>query len=119
VTALSLLTNHRLADCLIERRSNLTELGDRAQNFAAVPQQNAEVLEVLLRQITEDREVNGVRGETLSVLFQADRCEPLGDTSHGTSQTDRREIANNGQPAALINLTLALPKTSRQVAGQT
>jgi hypothetical protein len=55
----------------------------------------------------------------LSVFFQADRCEPLGDTSHGTSQTDRREIASNGQPAALIDLTLALPKTSRQVGRQT
>src|SRR5262249_45901386 len=38
------------------RRSDPIELGDGAQNPAAMPQQNAEILEVLLRQITDDRE---------------------------------------------------------------
>src|SRR5262245_56396563 len=50
-----------------------------------MPQQDSELLEVLLRQIAKDREVNGVLGEALRVLSQADRCEPLGDASHGTS----------------------------------
>src|SRR5262249_52162206 len=31
---------------------------DRAQNLPAMPKQNAEILEVLLRQIADDREVN-------------------------------------------------------------
>ena len=44
-----------------------------------MPKQNAEVLEVLLSQIADDREVDGVVGEALGVLSQADRCEPLGD----------------------------------------
>ena len=48
-----------------------------------MPEQNAEILEVLLRQIADDREVYGVVGEALGVLTQADRCEPLGDASHG------------------------------------
>jgi hypothetical protein len=33
-------------------------------------------------------------------------------------KTDRREIANNGRPIALIDLTLALPNTSRQIGAQ-
>src|SRR5262249_5890601 len=43
-------------------------------------------LEVLLRQIADDREVNGVVGEPLGVLTQANRCQPLGDAPHGTSR---------------------------------
>jgi len=39
-----------------------------------VPQQDAEFLEVLLRKIADDREVNGVLGEALGVLTQTDRC---------------------------------------------
>jgi hypothetical protein len=39
-----------------------------------VPKQDAEVLEVLLRKIADDREVNGVLAEALGVLSQADRC---------------------------------------------
>src|SRR5262249_15327757 len=65
--------------------SDPIKLRDCAQNLAAMPQPNAQVLEVLLRQIANDREVNGV-SEALGVLSQADRCEPLGDVSHGTSQ---------------------------------
>jgi hypothetical protein len=38
----------------------------------------------LVRQITDDREVNGVVGEALGVLTQADRCQPLGKAFHGT-----------------------------------
>ena len=44
------------------------ELRDRAQNPAAMPKQNAEILEVLLRQIADDREVNAVVGEPSGVI---------------------------------------------------
>jgi hypothetical protein len=47
---------------------------DGAQHLAAMPQQDPELLEVLLRQIADDREVNGVLVEALGVLSQADRC---------------------------------------------
>jgi len=39
-----------------------------------MPKHNAEILEVLLRQIADDREVDAVVGEPLGVLTQADRC---------------------------------------------
>jgi hypothetical protein len=73
MTALGLVTQHRLGRCFNGCRNDPIKLCDRAQNFAAMPQQNAEVLEVLLRQIADDREVNGVVGEALGVLTQADR----------------------------------------------
>jgi hypothetical protein len=38
-----------------------------------MPKQNAEIFEVLLRQIADDREVNAVVGEPLGVLTQANR----------------------------------------------
>ena len=45
-------------------------------------QQNAEVLEILLCQIADDREVNGVVGEALGVLGQAELFEPVCDLLH-------------------------------------
>src|SRR6478672_4391532 len=55
---------------------------DRALNFAAMPQQNAEVLEILLCKIADDREVNGVVGEALGVFGQAELFEPVRDLLH-------------------------------------
>jgi len=64
----------RFGRCFSRCRSDAIELRDRAQNPAAMPKQNSEILEVLLRQIADDREVNAVVGERLGVLTQADRC---------------------------------------------
>src|SRR5262249_20332442 len=88
VTALGLVTRHRFGRCFNRCRSDPIKLRDRAQNLATMPEQNAEVLEVLLRQIADDREVNGVVGEPLGVLTQADRFKPLGNAFHGI-QTPR------------------------------
>ncbi len=74
VTAFGLVTQSRFGRCFSRCTSDPIELRDRAQNPAAMPEQNAEILEVLLRQIADDREVNGVIGEPLGVLTQADRC---------------------------------------------
>jgi len=63
VTALGLATQHRFGGCFNRSRSDSIKLRDRAQNYAAMPQQNAEVLEILLCQIADDREVNGVVDE--------------------------------------------------------
>ena len=83
MTAFGVDTQHRFGRCFSRCRSDPIELRDCAQNLAAMPQQNAEVFEVLLCQIADDRKVDGVVGEALGVLSQADRCEPLGDASHG------------------------------------
>jgi len=57
-------------------------ISDVSQNFAAMPQQNAEVFKILLCQIADDREVNGVLGEALGVLGQAELFEPARDLLH-------------------------------------
>ena len=49
-------------------RRGAIELRDGAQHLAAMPQQDAEVFEVLLRQIAHHGEVNGVLGEALGVF---------------------------------------------------
>ena len=82
MTALGLVTQHRFGRCFNGCESDPIELRDRAQNFAAMPQQNAEVFEVLLRQIADDGEVNGVVGEALGVLGQAELFEPVRDLLH-------------------------------------
>ena len=46
-------------------------------------EEDAEVLEVLLRQIRDDREVNGILGKTLGVLAESERSQPLCDAGHG------------------------------------
>ena len=48
-----------------------------------MPEEDAEVLEVLFRQIRDDREVNGIFGKALGVLAQPDRRQPLCNAGHG------------------------------------
>jgi hypothetical protein len=47
---------------------------DRAQHLTAMPKQDAKVLQILLGEIADDREVNGVFVEALSVFSQTDGC---------------------------------------------
>src|SRR5262249_42332371 len=49
-------------------RSSGIKLRDRTQHFAAMPKRNAKVLEVLLGQMSDNRELNGVVGERLVAL---------------------------------------------------
>src|SRR5262245_2133735 len=85
MTALRLVTSRRFVRCLNRCGSDPIEVRDRPQNFAAMSEQNAEVLEILLRQIADDREVNGVVGEALGVLGQAELFEPVRDLLHRDS----------------------------------
>ena len=89
MTALRLVTLRRFGRCLNGCRSERVEIRDRPQNFAAMPEQNTEVLEILLRQIADDREVNGVVGEALGVLGQAELFEPVHDLLHRGSAAFR------------------------------
>src|SRR5262245_42115904 len=58
------------------------EFCDRAQNFSTMAQQNAEILEILLCEVADDREINSVVGEALGVLRQAELFEPLRNLLH-------------------------------------
>src|SRR5262245_18838402 len=84
MTALRLVTR-RFVRCLNRCGSDPIEVRDRSQNFAAMPKQDTEVLEILLRQIADHREVNGVVGEALGVLGQAELFEPVRDLLHRDS----------------------------------
>src|SRR4029453_6825806 len=86
VPSLGLIPRHRFGRCFGRCKSGWIKLRDRMQHLAAMPQQDSEILEVLLRQMAEDREVNSVLGEALGVLSQSERCQPLGDAFHGTSR---------------------------------
>ena len=50
------------------------EFRDGAQHLAAMPEQDAEILEILLGQIADNREIDRILGEALGVLSQIDRC---------------------------------------------
>ena len=53
------------------------ELGDRAQDFATITKENAELFEVLIGQVREHREIDAVLGEALRVLGHPETFEPL------------------------------------------
>jgi hypothetical protein len=66
------------------------KFGNGPQQSAAMPQHDAEALEVLLCQIANDREVNRVLGEELGVLSEPDRFQPLVDTYNNNYFTRRK-----------------------------
>src|SRR5262245_4230499 len=86
MTALGSVLRRRFSCSFGWCESGPLKFRDGAQHLAAMPQQNAEILEVLLCQVAEDRKINGVMNESLGVLTQADRCEPLGNAFHGTAR---------------------------------
>src|SRR5262245_40329068 len=103
MTALGSVLRRRFSCSFGWCESGRLKFRDGAQHLAAMPQQNAEVLEVLLCQVAEDRKINGVIAEPLRVLTQADRCEPLGNAFHGTSHRPAGGCcarATSGQAAA-------------------
>ena len=58
-------------------------LSNRAQHFAAMPDPNTNVLEILLGQIAQDAYgVDPVIGKALGVLGHGERGQPLRDRGH-------------------------------------
>ena len=45
-------------------------------------EQNAEILEILIRQVGQDADVNSVLGKTLGVFGHAERGQPVCDRGH-------------------------------------
>src|SRR5580704_10021748 len=58
------------------------KLGDRTQHFATITKNDAEVFEVLIGQVREDREINPVLREALSVLGHTEIFEPVRNVLH-------------------------------------
>src|SRR5262245_17481793 len=82
MTTLGLVTRPWTDSSISGYRSRRLELRDGAEDLAAMPQQNAQVLQILFRQIADDGEVDRVVGEALGVLGQAELSEPLCNPLH-------------------------------------
>src|SRR5215470_2742367 len=108
MTALGSVLRRRFSCSFGWCESGPLKFRDGAQHLAAMPQQNAKILEVLLCQVAEDRKINGVVGEPLGILTQADRCEPLGNAFHGTSRRPvggccpRAASGHNAAPPTIV-----------------
>jgi len=55
------------------------EIGNRAQQLAAMAEQDAQLLQILIRQIGEDAEIDPVLAKRLRVLLQTDLAKPTVD----------------------------------------
>jgi hypothetical protein len=58
------------------------EFSDGRQYFPAVPEQDADVLELLIGKMGKDRDVDAVLRKCAGVLGQAEPCEPIGYFLH-------------------------------------
>ena len=94
LASLGAVPRHRSGGRLSRCEDITLEVCDHAQQLAPVPEQDAEVLEVLLREVANDGKVDGILGETLGVLAQTDRCEPLCSTCHGIPMAYAMRIAH-------------------------
>jgi hypothetical protein len=59
------------------------KLPDRAEHLAAITEQDAQLLQVMVCQIGENAEINTVLCETLRVLGHAEIFKPVGNLLHG------------------------------------
>src|ERR1700690_3589740 len=55
------------------------EIGNRAQQLPAMAEQDAQLLQILIRQIGEDAEIDSVLTKRPCVLLQTDPAEPIID----------------------------------------
>jgi hypothetical protein len=71
------LARHGLA------RGGTNKLDDRHQDLAPVPErEHADFFEVLVRQTAEDGKIDVIFDKAISVLFEAERAEPIGNLPH-------------------------------------
>ena len=68
-------------------RGSASKLADRAQYFAAITKDNADLFEVLIGQVGKDRKINAIFGKTIRVLGHTELFEPVGDLLHGAKPT--------------------------------
>ena len=79
------LGQRRLRRC----RNGTGKLRNRAQYFAPITEKDAQLLQVLIGQIGQDREINAVFGKGLRVLGHAELLEPIRHLLHcGPSHED-------------------------------
>ena len=99
MAALALVPRHWFGRSFGWRESDEIKLRDGAKHFAAMPQQHTKVFEVLFRQIPQNREINGVLGEALSVISHSERRQPLGNIFHGSLHRSERKNTGSADDA--------------------
>ena len=63
-------------------RGSAGKLTDGREQFSPMPERDAEILQILIGQMWEYRDINLVLGKALGVLGQAERGQPLRDRGH-------------------------------------
>jgi hypothetical protein len=68
--------------CARCRYGNRAKLADRAQQFAAIAEQDTEAFKVLVRELREDAQVNAIFDKAIGVLGHAEFFEPVRNLLH-------------------------------------
>ena len=71
-----------------EVSSGTCKLGDCRQHLPPMPEQDADVLKILIGQMAENRDIDSVLGKTLRVLGHAECLEPVRYLLH----SDHRQV---------------------------
>ena len=78
VLSLWLHSGGRLRYC----RRSTTKLADRREHFPSMPEQDADVFEILIGQMAKRRDIDPILGKALRVLGHAERFEPVRNLLH-------------------------------------
>jgi predicted site-specific integrase-resolvase len=63
-------------------REGMAQTIGHREHFSSMPEQDADVLEVLIGKMRKDRDVDAVVRKCAGVLGQAEPCEPIGNFLH-------------------------------------
>ena len=69
-------------ECKSGRSRRVVEVGDRAQHLPAIAKDDTQIFQVLIGEVTKNREINAVFGKGLRVLGHAERFEPIRNLLH-------------------------------------
>ena len=73
----------RLGQCGLRFcRNSAGKFGNRSQQFSPMPEQDADVLEILIGQMAEYRDIDSVLGKPLGILGHSEFLEPVRDLRH-------------------------------------
>ena len=71
-------------------RLRLAQFTDRAKQLAAIAQDDAEFLQILIGKVSENGKINSILGEARGVLRHAQPSEPFCNILHCTPQVSNR-----------------------------
>ena len=77
------------------RNAPRVQLADRPQQFAAIAQDDPEVLQILIGKIGQNREIDAIFKEARGIFGQAEFFEPLRDLLH-RMETSRKAVTARG-----------------------